>query len=398
MSHAPHTILCLSSYFKGNRFLQRAKREGCRVFLLTVQSLRDAPWARDHLDDVFFLPDFANLRRMIDGLAYLMRKEPIDRIVALDDYDVETAGALREHFRLPGLGASAARHFRDKLAMRVRARQLGIPIPDFVPLFHHADVRKFLERVPPPWLMKPRSEASSIGIRKLYTPEEVWKRLDELGDDASFQLLEQFIPSDLYHIDSLVSGGQVVFAEVGRYHQPLLEVYQGGGVFATRTAPRDWPEVHTLRGLNARVLTGFGMEYGCSHTEFLRSRADGTLYFLETSARVGGACISDMVEAATGVNLWSEWAGVEVLGRRYTLPPLRQEYGGAVVSLARTERPDTSPFNDPEVFHRLDQKHHIGLVLRSPRPERIEELLNWYIVRIARDHQAVLPPADKATA
>ena len=68
------------------------------------------------------------------------------------------------------------------------------------------------------------------------------------------------------------------------------------------------------------------------------------------------------------------------------------------MSLAREERPDSSSFADPEVFHRFDQAHHIGLVLRSPSAERIEVLLEDYRTRIARDHQAVLPPSDKATA
>jgi len=39
---ARRTVLCVSSYFKGNRFLRRAKREGARVYLLTLESLRDA--------------------------------------------------------------------------------------------------------------------------------------------------------------------------------------------------------------------------------------------------------------------------------------------------------------------------------------------------------------------
>jgi hypothetical protein len=97
------TILCLSSYFKGNRFLRRARSEGCRVLLLTVESLRDAPWEREHLDDLFFMPSFGDPRQVLNGVAYLLRTEPLDRIVALDDYDVELAAALREHFRLPGL-------------------------------------------------------------------------------------------------------------------------------------------------------------------------------------------------------------------------------------------------------------------------------------------------------
>jgi hypothetical protein len=105
-----------------------------------------------------------------------------------------------------------------------------------------------------------------------------------------------------------------------------------------------------------------------------------------------------MVEAATGLNLWEEWAAIELSGPgEYRLPSLREEFGGATVSLAKQERPDTSTFNDPEVFYRLDQKNHIGLVVRSSSFRRVQELLDDYIVRIARDHQAVLPGMDKAT-
>jgi biotin carboxylase len=396
---ARDAILCLSSYFKGNRFLRSAKRLGARVFLLTLEPLRDAGWDREHLDDLYLMPSFGDLRQVINALAWLMRKEKIGRVVALDDYDVELASALREHFRLPGMGQSVARCFRDKLAMRIRAREQGFSVPEFTPLWHHEDVRRFLATVPAPWLLKPRHEASSIGIKKLHEAEAVRRRIEELGDDASFHLLEQFIPSDLYHVDSLVVEGKVVFAEAGAYRAPLLEVYAGGGVFATRTARRDSPEVQTLLNLNARLLPAFGLAQGCSHTEFLRAREDGRFYFLETSARVGGALISDMVEAATGLNLWEEWAAVELAGSLgYRLPALRREYGGAVVSLAKQEKPDTSGFADAEVVFRMNQKHHIGLVVRSADPARVEELLEDYTGRIAREHQAVLPPADKATA
>jgi biotin carboxylase len=395
---AAKSILCLASYFKGNRFLQRCKREGCRVYLLTLESLGNSPWARDHLDDVFLLPSFENRDQVIHSVAYLMRTRLIDRIVALDDYDVAIGAFLREHFRLPGQDQSTARFFHDKLAMRVKARQCGIAVPEFVGLIHHDFIRRFLGEVPGPWLMKPRSEASSIGIKKFHHADDVWRRIDELGDAGSFHLLERFVPSDLYHVDSLVAGGKVVFAEVGQYHRPLLELWNVGGVFGTRTAQRDRPEILAMKDLNAQILHEFGMEGGCSHTEFLRAKADCAIYFLETSARVGGACIADMVEAATGLNLWEEWARIEIAGAGdYILPPLRQEFAGATVSLARVERPDTASFSDPEVFFRLDQKHHIGLVVRSASSVRVEELLDDYMQRIARDFQAVLPPAETAS-
>jgi hypothetical protein len=143
------TILCISSYFKGNRFFQGARQAGCRVMLLTVAKLLGAEWAREHIDEVFAMPALDQPRAVINAVAYLMRTRPIDRIVALDDFDVELAAHLREHFRLPGIGDSTARHFRDKLAMRVKAHECGVPVPAFTPLFHHNEVRRFLAAVPP---------------------------------------------------------------------------------------------------------------------------------------------------------------------------------------------------------------------------------------------------------
>ena len=244
------------------------------------------------------------------------------------------AACSREHFRLPGLGDTLTRHFRDKLAMRCEAQSAGFAVPDFVGLFHDADVRHFLETVPGPWLLKPRTEASSIGIKKCHQADEVWRHLEALGDQRSFYLLERFVPGDLYHVDSLVVDGRVVFAEVGQYHRPLLEVYQGGGIFSTKTVERDRADAKALRAINEKLLPAFGMQRGCSHTEFIRGRDDGAYYFVETSARVGGAGIADMVEAATGLNLWEEWAAIEVgTGRPYRLPPLRTEFGGVIASL-----------------------------------------------------------------
>jgi hypothetical protein len=392
------TILCLASYYKGHRFLSRCKQEGCHVILLTIESLLGEAWPRDQIDEVFALQTFTDRPAVIRAVSYLARSRSIDHIVALDDFDVEVAAALREHFRLPGMNESTARLFRDKLAMRCKARELGIRIPEFTSILHHPQVREFLAKVPSPWLLKPRSEASAAGIRRLHHPDDVWREIDRLGDSQSFFLLEQFIPGDLFHVDSLVADGKVVFAEVNGYVRPLLDVYQQGGVYATRTVPRDRPEVAALRTANEQVLTGFGRQNGASHTEFLRGQSDSEFYFIETSARVGGANTAEMVEAATGINLWEEWARLEIgAPRHYSLPTLRQRYSGVVISLTRQEWPDDSPFIDVEIVYRHKQKQHIGLVIAADSPTRIEQLLQEYAQRIARDYLAVLPPAEKVS-
>jgi biotin carboxylase len=401
MSPSPRqTVLCFASFFKGNRFVQRLYEEGCHVILITSDKFKDEDWARQYIHEFHSVASFEDRTALLHGVAWLFRNRRIDKIVALDDFDVEVAAAMREHFRLPGLGDSAARFFRDKLAMRVKAKELGINCPRFVPVFHHPDIARFLAEVPGPWLIKPRGEASAVGIQKLHSADAAWAAIHGLGDRQSFHVLEQMIPGDLYHVDSLVQDGKVVFAEVGRYGRPLLEVAHEGGIYVTRSVRKDSKEAQALLKANTAVLEGFGLRRGASHTEFIIGREDGLPYFIETSARVGGANISEMVEAATGVNLWSEWAKLELEGEGYAYKPprTREEFGGVIISLARDEYPDTRPFDDPEIVERLKKKNHIGFVVRSPKQERVEELLKGYLERISRDYHAALPAPSKSTS
>jgi len=397
MHEEPVTILCLASYYKGASFLAAAKAQGARVLLLTRDKTAGEPWPWDSIDVVHYMPDLRRRPDVLYAVSYVARGIAIDAIVPLDDYDVETAAALREHLRLPGLGETGARYFRDKLAMRTQAAAHGIPVPPFTPVFSYDRLRAYMERTPPPWVLKPRSEAGAMGIRKMHNSEEVWRRLDELGDEQSFFHLEQFIPGEIYHVDSLVYGGRILFAQPHKYARPPMTVAHEGGVFVSRTLP-DGEEARAILDLNARLLAAFGLERGATHAEFIRGH-DGQYYFLEVAARVGGANIEQLVEAASGLNLWGEWARMEIAYSRnlpYDVLPSRHDYAGILVCLARQEWPDLSAYNDPEVVYRVDKKHHAGLVVAAADPGRVEWLLGSYVERFARDFLAVLPPLEKA--
>jgi len=397
MSERAVTILCLASYFKGTTFLTAAKAIGCRVLLVTRQKLADEPWPREAIDEIFLMPDLAKQPDITFAIAYLMRGTAVDQIVPLDDYDVLTAAALREHFRLPGLGETHGRYFRDKLAMRTQARRVGLPVPEFTPVFNYDQLRAFMDRVPPPWVLKPRAEAGAMGIKKVYSAEEVWRWLDKLGDEQSYFLLEQYVPGRVYHVDSIVSEGEVVLAVPHQYAQPPLNVAHEGGVFVTRTMCRDSANARSILDLNRRMIAGFGMARGVAHTEFIQAE-DGRFFFLETAARVGGANIEELVAAAAGVNLWAEWARLEMahaLGEPYPVPADKGEYAGVLICLARQEWPDLSGYQDPEIVFRLNKKHHAGLIVASPDNERVEALIAAYAQRFADDFLAVAPPLDK---
>ncbi|MEO7275481.1 MAG: ATP-grasp domain-containing protein [Vicinamibacterales bacterium] len=389
------TLLCIATYRKGDEFLRECRRQGCRVLLLTDEKLAGSDWPREAIDDTFYIRRAMSDHDIRKGAAFLARTQRLDHIVALDDFDVEMAAMLREYLNVPGMGQTVARGFRDKLAMRTRARAAGIPVPAFVHALHHETVAEWTRTHAAPWVLKPRSQAAAIGIRKIASAEELWRTLEGLGDTQADFLLEQFLPGDVYHVDSIVFDGRLRFAKASRYRMPPMAVAHEGGIFVTSTLRDDDPRTVALRELNDRVLTSFGLVRGASHTEFIHAH-DGRWYFLETSARVGGAYIVDVVEAASGLNLWREWARAETAGDGgYDVPPDRGWEAGIVLSLARQEWPDLSAYQDAEIVNRIKRLHHAGLVVASAYGGRVPQLLDEYVARFQTDFHASAPPPDR---
>lgn len=396
-------FLCICTYYKGVEFLKSCKAEGNTVYLLTNKKLEHKAWPWESIDETFYLDNIDNTfdtySNIIKGLAHLMQSKKIDRIVALDDFDVEKGALAREHFRIPGMGQTTARYFRDKLAMRVQALSAGINVPPFSPLFHDLDITEYLNTTSAPWVIKPRSEASAAGIKKVHSFQEAWDTIHSLGEERHNFLIEQFKPGDVYHIDSLTVGGKVIFSRCSQYLNTPFEVAHGGGIFRSVTVEHDSKDEKALRKVNEQVMKAFGMKSSASHTEAIKCHEDGKFYFLETASRVGGANLAEMVEYSSGINLWREWAKIETAvatGGTYELPPVDDYYSGIIISLSSHQWPDYSPFNDPEIVWKMNDEYHIGLIVRSKKRERVMELMEKYAIMI-RDlgYHASAPAPDK---
>jgi len=401
MIDATERFLCIASYEKGQDFMRQLAELGVKPTLLTVDKLRDADWPREALEEVATMPAFLTIEQILNTVSYMARARRFDRVVALDEFDLETAAQIREHMRIRGMGVTASAYYRDKLAMRTGALESGFLVPPFCRVLNYDELREYMARVPAPWLLKPRSEASALGIRKIHEPEQLWRALDELGDRQSRFLLEKFVPGDIYHVDSVVFDGKVVFSVAHQYGRPPFQVMHEGGVFTTRTVDRSSSDWAALTELNARLTPSLGMARGVTHAEYIKAHADGQFYFLEIAARVGGAFIADLVATSTGVNLWREWARLEVAslrGEAYTLPPTFESYSGSVLCLAQTAEPDTSAFDAPEIVYRMKKHHHAGMIVKSEDPNRVRELLETYSEEFARRFLASMPPPDKPTA
>ena len=402
-ANRPLNIICLATYFKGADFIHECKAHGCHVILVTKEKMLSEDWPRESLDDLIAVPNDAGPALFIDLLAFLARNRKIDRVVALEEFDVVTAALMREHLCLPGLSSSGAKVFRDKLSMAVHSFRAGINVPDFVPLVNADEVEDFMQRVPGPWVIKPRSDVSAIGISKVSESEEVRRAISEMNERenlrerASYYVLARFIPGEVFHVDSVVNDGKVLFAGTNQYGRPPMQVAHQGGAYISRTLERGSADEKTLLAINKKLVRALGLERGATHAEFIKSDADGKFYFLEIAARVGGAYISDVLEAASGVNLWREWARLEIADGKAPsrITPLRKEYAGIILSLAKQEYPDTSAYADEEIISRVKKRHHAGLIVCAPRLDRVNQLLDDYGRRFVEDFVAVVPAPER---
>lgn len=399
------TIVCISCYYKGYDFMDEMKKLGNKIILITSENLKDKNWPWHAVDEVFYMPELKpsvwNLDHLIQGFSHLMKSRKVDAVIALDDYDVEKAALIRETFRIPGMGQTTHRYFRDKLAMRQKAKDSGINVPEFIAVFNDQEVKDFCDKVSPPWVLKPRSEASASGIKKLKNQEDLWEALEKLGEERHLFLLESFKPGDVYHVDSLTFNKEIVFTSASKYLAPPMQVSHEGGVFRTKTLGRYSEEFKALEEANAKVLSNFGLQNGATHTEFIRGKEDGKWYFLETSSRVGGAHIPDLVEASSNINIWREWAKIEdalLRGNHYEVSKPTGYYSGLIVALIKDFAPNYKDFECDEVVKFLPIDYHVGIVYKSRDSGIVQERLDFAAEKIHAEMLNVIPPKDKPSS
>lgn len=399
-------IVIIASEFKGNEFIDEAQKAGWHVTLVTREDLHDKHWTWASLDEVRYVPKEAREEEYLRAVVKLAAEQPIQNIVGMDEFDVLPAARAREYLQIfKGLSRSHALCFRDKLLMRLIAASNGIDCPEFIGIFNPKDINDYLEKVPSPWIIKPRTEVSAFGIRKCEDAEQIWNVLTELDsrntwrDHPSKYQIEKFIEGDVYHVDSIIRNGRVIASGVNEYGTTPFDVARGG-VFTSSTMDYKSKDRKKLERLNRKLLKAFKYEKGVSHAEFLKSEKDGKFYLLEVAARVGGAYIANIHEHANGFNLWREWAKLETATEEnpYRKPNTRKEYAGIALALANRENPDTSHYTDEEIVYRVDKPNHVGLIFHSKSKERLEELLAEYRERITNDLLKIAPVKERYDA
>jgi hypothetical protein len=368
-------FLCIAGCARGHEFLRQCAELDVRPTLLTLDSLQDAGWPRDVLDDLATMPAGLTREQVENTVTWMARGRKFDRIVALDGGELLTAAELREHMRLPGMGITTAGYYRDRLAMRISAKESGFAVPEFCRILNYDEIREFMGRVPTPWMLKARVPAQNAPSRQIGDPEALWCALEQLGDLQSHFLLEEVVEGEEFTVESIVSECRVVFSVVHRYR--TLPVAGGMRLIETveRTS-RDWME---LTALNGGIVPSLGMVRGVTQTHFVRSHADGRHRFVKIAASVGGG-VDRLTEAASGLNLWREWARLEVAhlrGEAYVPSAWFERYAVSLRGASGLLQPDAHEMDGVEVaFSEQAEDGVVNMVLCSARLEKLTQVIN----------------------
>jgi carbamoylphosphate synthase large subunit len=324
---ASERFLCLASYVRGHDFLRQCAEMGIKVTLLTVDNIRYADWPHECFDELVSMPSGLNCEQILNTVSWMARGKRFDRVIALDEHDLETAAQIREHMRVPGMGVTTAGCYRDKLAQRVIARAFGYTVPEFCRVLNYDELRDYMDRLPGPWLLRPRV-GSLGGNRIIQNPEHLWRTLEQLGDAQSHYILDQIVSGDMFYVDSIVSECEVKFSVVVQGGTGSQQTSPNDDELTLRMVDRGSRDAQELTAINRELAPALGMVRGVTHAAFRRSPANGRCYFLQIGAHPGGtfedeasaggsssrglASIDRLIETSTRVNLWREWAKLEV--------------------------------------------------------------------------------------
>lgn len=268
--------------------------------------------------------DPAAVREAVAGLT--ARHGVPDRLVALNEGDLDSAALLRAEFDLPGDRPEQLVGYRDKLLMGQRMQRAGIPVPPFADAPDLAAVRAFADRHGWPVVVKPRFGTASRGVQRLDGPAALTTPTP-IGEEP--YLVQRFVADQILHIDGLWQGDRLGVWRASRYLNTCAAFTTGAYLGSVEID--DHRLLAEIERFTTEVCAGFSDRPWVFHLEAFVATGPGgqvTLSFLEAGARVGGAEIPFVWREVHGVDLMAAAMDVQ-LGRVPAVPVSdRGEVGG----------------------------------------------------------------------
>lgn len=257
---------------------------------------------------------------------------PIHRLIGtLEDLQVPL-GELRNELGIEGMGAQAARRFRDKDVMKSVLRANGLPCARHGVARSTDEAWGVAREIGYPLIVKPKEGSGARGTYRLDDDDDLAGCLGSMPPAPARPLmLEEFVSGDEHSFDSISLGGRIVWSSTNDYLPGALEVLREPWIQWCVLLPRevDDPRYDAIRRVAQDALAVLGMDTGMSHMEWFR-RPDGSVVISEVGARPPGARFVNLISWAHDFDLFAEWARVVVDG---TFTPRPRPYAAGAAYL-----------------------------------------------------------------
>lgn len=242
----------------------------------------------------------------------LARRLGADHAITFAETDIAVTSRVNEELGRPWARPEADAIARDKRRQRELLSAHGIPTVRFAALATIDQGLRAAAEFPYPFIVKPTHAASSRGVALVRSPVELERELRVVhalaqssagnyftGREATFALLEEFLPGEEVVVDGIVLFGRFHLAGVtNKMHMPGPYFEEDYYTLPHRDPARD----REFADVAAAIASALGVEH-CLFNVELRQDALGRFRVVEFSTRMSGGQNYRNLREAYGIDL-----------------------------------------------------------------------------------------------
>jgi biotin carboxylase len=393
------TLLFVGAGRHQRRSIERAREAGHRI--VAVDRNPDALGLE--VADAGEVVDFQD----VEAVTEVGRRHSVDGVLTVSaDRAVPVVAAVAERLGLPGIGSATAHLMTNKIAMRRRLAEAGVPQPRFAAVRNILEGRAALATVGLPAVLKPADSGGQRGVFRLDSVDDLERHLHAAIAESSTEeaIVESF--HDGLELNGLVlaRGGTVELLTLSdRLRPPGI----GFGVGWIHVYPSTLYG-HALEQAEqeaVRAVRALGLRDGIAFPQLIVSEP-GEARIVEVAARIPGGQMADLARHATGVDLL-EIAIRQALGEDVPEEVARPRFQQPLAIRFLTSSPGPLPAGKVKAVGSLEPVLAVPGVVQADvfivpgetiRPVRLDGDRRGYVIAIGDTNVQALERAESAAA
>ncbi len=290
------TVLFVGAGRHQRRAIAQAKALKLRV--VAVDRNPDAPGLAEA--DIAKVVDFSDVEQVLKATARIK----LDGVLTVSaDRAVPVVAAVAEARGLPGIGVETAHLLTNKIAMRRRLAERGVPQPRFAAVRTLAESRRAADEVGFPAVLKPADSGGQRGLFRVESLDDVDAHLHEalVASPTEEAILEEFVEGTELNGMLVARGSEVIALTLSdRLRPPGIGFGVGWIHVYPPTIPSD--QLDEAERVAVHTVHALGLRGGIAFPQLI-AHPDGRVVVVECAARIPGGQMADLVRVAVGVDV-----------------------------------------------------------------------------------------------